>query len=426
MNKNNNSELTNSRFGKWGWSIILYAFLLYYFMTGLSADAMNVIPDAYAGAYGLDRNQLLGFATPAGIVGVIGGVFFGRLCMKTGAKKLSAISLIATGVLFAAFGFCSSPAAFLIVLALINFFANAFGLIVTATLMSNWFPRKKGIALGWATMGAPLCSATFPAILGAMYASGLGVGGASVIVGVVMVVLGVATFFWVHDYPEEVGALPDNLPESQEKAASALDELANYKSPFTVSKLLRDKDMWCIALSFGLMWMVTGGIMSQLVPRLISVGFAQPTAMLMLTIAAVIGLAGSYFWGWLDQKIGTKPASCVYAISYIIALLLMIFAQVQFLNYIALIFVGLGIGGLLNLMPSLVAAVYGRYDFMAANSLVSPIAALLQKGAFALMAILLNISGGDFTLPYMVFIGVDVLGMVLLLLVTNKCKGKQE
>ena len=119
--------------------------------------------------------------------------------------------------------------------------------------------------------------------------------------------------------------------------------------------------------------------MSQLVPRLVSVGFSQSTALVMLTIAAVIGLAGSYFWGWLDQKIGTKPASCVYAVSYIIALLLMIFAQVQFFNYIAMVFVGLGIGGLLNLMSSLVAAVYGRYDFMAANSLVSPIAALLQK-----------------------------------------------
>lgn len=184
--------------------------------------------------------------------------------------------------------------------------------------------------------------------------------------------------------------------------------------------------MWCIALSFGLMWMVTGGIMSQLVPRLMSVGYSQPTALLMLTIAAVIGLAGSYFWGWLDQKIGTKPASCVYAVSYIIALLLMIFAQVHVFNYIALVFVGLGIGGLLNLMPSLVAAVYGRYDFMAANSLVSPIAALLQKGAFALMAILLAKSGGDFTLPYAVFVGIDILGMILLLCVTKKCKGKQD
>ena len=63
---------------------------------------------------------------------------------------------------------------------------------------------------------------------------------------------------------------------------------------------------------------------------------------------------------------------------------------------------------------------------MAANGLVSPIAALIQKGAFALTAILLSKAGGDFTLPYTVFIGSDILGIVLLLCVTNKCKGKQD
>jgi MFS family permease len=208
-------------------------------------------------------------------------------------------------------------------------------------------------------------------------------------------------------------------------AIFALSE-ANLATCVREDVLLKDKDMWCIALSFGLMWLVTGGIMSQFVPRLLSVGYTQQSALLMLTIAAAIGLVGSYFWGWLDQKIGTKPASCVYALSYIGALLLMVFAQVHIFNYIALVFVGLGIGGLLNLMPSLVAAVYGRYDFMAANSLVSPIAALIQKGAFALTAILLAKSGGDFTLPYMVFIGIDILGIVLLLCVTNNCKGKQD
>ena len=426
MNKENNNQLTNSKFGKWGWSIILYAFLLYYFNTGLSADAMNVIPDAYAGTYGLDRNLLLSFATPAGIVGVIGGIICGRICMKTGAKKLAAAALIITGVVFAVFGSCKTPVTFLIALSAINFTVNAFGLIATATLMSNWFPKKKGIALGWATMGAPLCSATFPALLSSLFGSKLGLSGSTVIVGAVIIILGVATFFWVHDYPEEVGAYPDNIPEDREVLSAQLDDLKNYRSPFTVGKLLKDKDMWCIALSFGLMWLVTGGIMSQFVPRMISVGYSQQTALLMLTIAAIIGLIGSYFWGWLDQKIGTKPASCVYAGSYIGALILMVFAQVHIFNYIALVFVGLGIGGLLNLMPSLVAAVYGRYDFMAANGLLSPIAALVQKGAFALTAILLAKSGGDFTLPYTVFIGIDILGIILLLCVTKECKGKQD
>ena len=150
-----NKQLTNSRFGKWGWSMIIYAFLLYYFYAALCVDSMNLYPDTFAGFYGMDRNLLLGFATPAGVIGVIGGVVFGRICIKTGVRKMSAWSLIITGVLYAIFGYSSTPVMYLITLTAVSFVANAFGLIATATLMGNWFPRKKGIALGWATMGAP-------------------------------------------------------------------------------------------------------------------------------------------------------------------------------------------------------------------------------------------------------------------------------
>jgi len=425
MSKIDNKQLTNSKFGKWGWSMIIYTFLLYYFYAGLVVDGLNVYTTAFAGTYGMDSNTLLGFATPAGILGVIGGVICGRLVIKTGVRKLCAWSLIVVGVLYAIFGFCSTPTMYLIVLSAMSFVANAYGLIGTATLMGNWFPRKKGIALGWATMGAPFCTATFVAILSGLYGS-VGLPIASVIVGAVLVILGVASFFWVHDYPEEVGAYPDNIPEGREKLESQLADMKNYKSPFTVKKLLKDKDMWLIAIGFGMLWMVTVGIVSQFIPRMISVGYAQPDALMLLTVASIVGLVGSYFWGWLDQKVGTKLASCVYSLSYIVALLLLIFAKVQILTYVAIIFVGFGIGGLLNLMPSLVIAVYGRYDFAAANSLVSPIASLLQKAAFAIMAVLLTVSGGDFTLPYAVFIGIDVVGLILLLCVTNKCKGKQD
>lgn len=427
-----NKQLTSSRFGKWGWSMIIYTLLLYYIYAGLCVDSMNLYPDVFAGLYGMDRNLLLGLATPAGVIGVLGGVVFGRICMKTGVRLMSGISLIITGILYTIFGFAGTPVMYLIVLTALCFMGNAFGLISTATLMGNWFPRKKGIALGWATMGAPLATATFVALLSALYGS-IGLPMTSVGVGVVVVLMGIVTFFWVKDYPEEVGACPDNIKEGSEQLSAQLNEMRSYKSSFTVGRLLRDKDMWLIAVGFGLLWMVTVGIVSQFVPRMISVWApvmgaeaALSKAMLMLTVAALIGLAGSYFWGWLDQKVGTKPASCVYALSYIAALLLLIFAQVEILIYVAVLFVGFGIGGLLNLMPSLVISVYGRHDFQAANSLVSPIASLLQKAAFALMAVLLTISNGDYTLPYAVFIGVDVLGLLLLLCVTNQCKGRQD
>lgn len=425
-------QLTNNRFGKWGWSMIIYTLLLYYIYAGLCVDSMNLYPDAFAGLYGMDRNLLLGLATPAGVIGVLGGVVFGHICMKTGVRLMSGVSLIIAGILYVIFGFASTPVMYLIVLTALCFVANAFGLISTATLMGNWFPRKKGIALGWATMGAPLATATFVALLGALYGT-IGLPMTSVGVGIVVVLMGIVTFFWVKDYPEEVGAYPDNIKEDSEQLSAQLSEMKSYRSEFTVGRLLRDKDMWLIAVGFGLLWMVTVGIVSQFVPRMISVWApamgaeaAQGKAMLMLTVAALIGLVGSYFWGWLDQKVGTKPASCVYSLSYVAALLLLIFAQVEILIYIAVLFVGFGIGGLLNLMPSLVISVYGRHDFQAANSLVSPIASLLQKAAFALMAVLLTVSKGDYTLPYAVFIGVDVLGLILLLCVTNQCKGRQD
>ena len=421
-----NKQLTNSRFGKWGWSMIIYTMLLYYFWSGLCVDGLNLYPNVFAATHGWDSNMLLGFATPAGIVGVVGGILFGRLCIKTGVRKLCSWALIVTGVLYAIFGYVMTPVMYFIVLTAFTFVSMAFGLIGTATLMGNWFPRKKGIALGWATMGAPLCSATFPAILGVLYGMpGGGIATGSLIVGIVVVVLGIVSFFWIKEYPEEVGAYPDNIKDDGKQLAAQLDAMKSYKSPFTIGRLLRDKDMWLISVGFGMLWMVTVGIVSQFIPRMQSVGYDQGTATMMLTIAAIIGLVGSYFWGWLDQKIGTKAASCVYALCYIVALLLLIFAQIEVLTYIGILFVGFGIGGLLNLMASLVSAVYGRYDFMAANSLVSPIASLIQKAAFVVLAVGLTASHGDYTLPYAIFIGVDVVGMILLLLVTNKCKGKQ-
>ena len=426
---NNNKELTNSNFGKWGWSMIFYTALLYYFWSGIGSDGLNLYPSAFAAMHGWDSNQLLGFATPAGIIAVFGGILFGRMVMKTGIKKMSGCALIVTGALYAVFGYVKSPVMYLVCLTAFVFVSMAFGLICTASLMGNWFPRKKGIALGWATMGAPICTATFVAIMSALYGM-LGIPKAHIVMGVVMIVLGVVSFFWVKDEPSEVGAYPDNLPDGAEAYKAQMAEMAQYKSPFTVGRLLRDKDMWLIAVGFGMLWMVTVGVVSQFVPRMISVmapaigpDAAQKKALLMLTIAAVVGIAGSYFWGWLDQKIGTKLASAVYSLSYIVALLLLIFAKVEILTYVAIVFVGLGIGGLLNLMPSLVISVYGRKDFAAANALVSPIASLIQKGAFIIMAVALAASGGDYTMPYLIFIGIDIVGLILILMVTNGCKG---
>ena len=114
--------------------------------------------------------------------------------------------------------------------------------------------------------------------------------------------------------------------------------------------------------------MTTIGLVSNFVPRLIMVGVSQQFAVSMLTIAAVVGIVGSYFWGWLDQKFSTRTASIIYGVWYLIALLLMIFHNGSMvMTGLVVIFVGCGIGGIGNLIPSMIGTCFGRFGFIKAN-----------------------------------------------------------
>ncbi len=413
------TSLTDSRFGSRGWSIIIYAMILYFFYAALATDGQNLYPTVFESVKGWDANALLAYATPAGIIGIVGGFVFARMVIKVKAKVISGITLIITGIMFAVMGFAPSAILYFIAFAALCFVSSGFGLAAFPVFMANWFPRKKGIALGWATMGAPISTAAFVPMFSVMLGK-FGIEKSFLIIGIVVIIIGCLTFVWAADSPYDVGALPDNMEEDENVHA---DE-ASTESIFTVKTLLSDKDMWLIIIGFGLLWMVTVGIMSQFIPRMMSVGYTQVYAMMMLTVAAIIAIPGSYLWGFLDTKLGTKKATIVYSASYVIALILMITSFNQVLVWIGCVFVGLGIGGLLNLMQSMVITVYGRRDFVFANSLVMPIASLFRVCSFALIAVLLGISGGSFTLPYIVFIVIDIIGAIMIMFVTNECKGR--
>lgn len=422
--KRYSQNLADSRFGGWGWSMIIWALLSYFFFAGVTTDLQNLIPTAFNVTYGMDANQLLAFVTPASLVGIVGGFVFARLLLRVSTRKISVFALIITGVLFGLLGYCSNPIIYLIDLMAIQFIYAAIG-FAAPTLMSDWFPRKKGIALGWATIGAPLSSAAFVPIFSLLFA-GLGLRLACVIIGGAVVIYGIATIFWMKDTPQEVGAYPDNmLPETEAKFAQmAGQETITEADEYTLGMILKNANTWLIGIGFGMLWMVTAGIASQMVPRMMSVGYTQAEGLMFLTVSSVIAMPGSYFWGWLDSKIGTKITSVIYSLCYIVALVLLIFASSEILIWIGCIFVGLGLGGLLNLIPSMVITAFGKDGFRQANSIVMTIASIIRVLAFFVISALLTASGGSFTLPYLVFIGIEVVGAIILMCIRGKKKNK--
>ena len=420
MNKNLSTSLTDSRFGKWGWSMIFYAMIMYFLFAALSTDGQNLFPSAFAGVYGFDPNALLAYATPASIVGIVGGFLFARLLIKHSTRMVSAISLIVTGIAFAVWGMCGSIALYVALLMVVCFFASGFS-FVAPTLMTDWFPYKKGVALGWATIGAPLSSAFFVSGFSILLAKA-GFKTAFVIFGIAVVIIGVISLFWVKDEPSVVGAQPDNMDAetARELTEASGQNVVDDFEAIPLGQVMKKANTWLIGIGYGLLWMVTVGVVSQFIPRMMSVGYEQSQALLFLTVSSIIAIPGSYFWGWLDGKIGTKMASVIYSVSYIVALLILIFAGHPALIWVGSIFIGLGLGGILNLIPSMVMSAFGKNGFKQANSIVTTIASLIRVLAFLIMATCLTISGGSYTLPYIVFIIADILGAVVLLAIRKK------
>ena len=409
---------TKNDFGSKGWLMIVISGLCYFFFAGMINDGLNVIVANFSAEHGVDYNACLASATPAAWFGVIGVAFWTVVVQKIGSRKVGAISLLLGAVSYALYGVVSTVTGFFVVTALVNFMAYGFCNTAAQVMIAHWFPTRKGLALGWATMGTNLSSAVFVPLLMVLVGMG-GVNGSFFAVGVLVLITAVIYGLLVRDTPEEYGCTPDNGALTEEEIQANLKEIAEYKSPWTVGKLLTNKQVWLTSLAYGVYILVTVALISQLIPRLTAGGWTQEKATGMMTVAAVLGLLGSYVTGWMDQKIGTKKTSVIYGIWYLAAVLSCCLPASDFAMYLSVFLIGIGIGGIGNLFPSMVGNLFNRHDFARALGVMNVVTLILRSFAFSILAFGLENLGG-YSGAYAIVAVINVVGIICCCLIKDE------
>ena len=159
--------------------------------------------------------------------------------------------------------------------------------------------------------------------------------------------------------------------------------------------------------------LVQMGIMTQLVSRNMEVGMSLTLATTVMSIIAVIGVAGSLIFGRIVFKLGIKKAGVMTCVLYIVAMLCNVSGLMP-LVWISLVIIGFLGAAAPNLMNSIPGSVFGRVGYAKVNSVVFPITSLIYMLNFAVNGAVLAIFH-SLKAAYILFAILSLISMFLIL-----------
>lgn len=404
---------------------VIYAGILFLACACVNAGMTNTILPKICELRGWAYADVLPYMSYGGYIGAIVTILFSHLVVKKGAKFVIIIGLILGGICLALYGCTTSYAVFVACVIGNRVFSCAYQWAGCTALINNWFPRKKGIVLGWATMGIILADIVWsPYIPNAI--SAIGAPNTMIITGIAFLLVALIGWLFIKNIPEEAGCYPDNDSTGLKDLAESKAAMKAYQSQFTLKRLLKAPQVWQIGIAWGLLWMIAVAFISQLVKRCTSIGYDAPFAVHVLQIVSVVALVGSWIFGWLDTKIGTKKATAIYSV---VIMLCFLAGLLQPKGTIFIWVSASGImacaGGIANLAPSMIGTVFGRWDFPAANRLISPIIMAVSSSAFLLASIFIKSPWG-YNGMYIACAVIAVLCLISVCLTSDKMIGATD
>lgn len=210
--------------------------------------------------------------------------------------------------------------------------------------------------------------------------------------------------FGISDRPEERGLEPDTMERLEEgRAPSATSRSRGKSEEPGVSQgemarlLLRNPRFLLCSLVMGVQLIFAGGLMVQMVPRLLDLGFAMDEALLVMLAASLFGCLGSVVFGILGDRLGADTGVVLTYAAGIAAVLLNMSGS-RPLVYVSVALIGCVVGTADNWPVSVCAEQFGRERFAASFGVMFPVIQLVGAAGPAFFALIAGAS--SYTVSY--------------------------
>jgi len=353
-----------------GWRMVAVAFFVDFVAVGFFFYSYGVFFKAIAAEFGDSRLGVALGLTVTNAVGAVAAPLVGRALDKYPLKRVIGIGATSMALGFLCLSQVQTQMQFYLVLGLfIGFGASSMGNLATSKLVTNWFERKRGTALGIAATGVSLSGVIMPYVSAEIIGSygwrnGFMVYGLFTFLVVVPLVLRL-----VISKPEDVGLRPDGALQLDGDINAGKGSARPRLSMRDVS---RSHNFWVIVVTFSLIFCCMSTTLTHMVPRLTDMGHALPLASLVMSLCAGLGVAGKLSFGWLGDKLPMRRIMLLVITVQFTGQLIMFSATELWWFAVGAALFGYGVGGVVPMHGTIVGKTFGSERFGAVLGLMRP------------------------------------------------------
>jgi MFS family permease len=289
----------------------------------------------------------------------------GGIVDRYGARRVALFSFVAEILIFASFS-RQGPEIW-------TFYARYFLLAVLALgtthvafarVITLWFDRRRGLALGIALSGIGLGGFLWPLYVQAAIEH-YGWRTAYLLLAAAIAVIALpAMILLLKDSPESVGQRPDGdpPPAAEEGAAAAgRGPAATHGIPFGTA--LRSRGFWFIMVTFFLIGFAVQSVMLHLVPMLTSRGVSPKLAARVQSSVFVAVTTARLVTGWLMDRFFAPRVALAFLVAPIVGIGLLAAGADGSMAFVAAILIGLAAGAEVDVLAYLTGRYFGPFHF---------------------------------------------------------------
>jgi MFS transporter, OFA family, oxalate/formate antiporter len=401
----------------YGWVILACVCFAGFARQGPAVATLSIFVEPMTSHFGWSRTAISGAVSLGGIMAAVMSPLIGPVLDRRGARLMLCAAVFVTGVSTMLLSLTQSLLAFYVFFCIARMnFAGPFDIGIYGAL-NSWFVQRRPLANSIVNLAHMAGLAALPLI--AYYAIAeqgwrmgwLAIGSTVLLVGFV------PTFLLMVRRPEDVGLLPDGgspatpCSEANPKGAGSIAA----EPAFSRAQALRTPAFWLLSLYTMAVYPVQAGVSLHQAPHLLERGLSPGVAATIVSVFSLAAAVGGLGFGLFARRMGIRTSLALSAAMLGAGPLLMIDIATPLQGYIAACCFGVGIGGVLTLLPLAWADFFGRASFGAIRGAALTVQVTSQAAGPLLSGALRDLTG-DYVVSLTCFAVLSFLGALIGLL----------